>query len=125
MATAMKHSRQREALITMLRSRYDHPTAEQLYSDLKSEFPRISLGTVVKISATGDSDRFDGNVGEHYHFACEECGGVSDIDIPVNDELDNLVERITKGDVKRHSMVFYGICEKCKKKHLTNQIVVL
>lgn len=138
MATAMKHSRQREALITMLRSRYDHPTAEQLYSDLKSEFPRISLGTVyrnlsllesigevVKISATGDSDRFDGNVGEHYHFACEECGGVSDIDIPVNDELDTLVERITKGDVKRHSMVFYGICEKCKKKHLTNQIVVL
>ena len=138
MATTLKHSKQREALITMLRNRYDHPTAEQLYNDLKSKFPRISLGTVyrnlslleslgevVKISANGTSERYDGNMGEHYHFACEKCSGIEDLDIPVMNELTAQVEKTTRGDVTRHSMVFYGICEKCKRKHLTNEIVVL
>lgn len=138
MATAIKYSRQRDAVITMLRNRYDHPTAEQLYSDLKLYLPKISLGTVyrnlsllesmgelVRISAPGESDRFDGNIAEHYHFACEKCGSVTDIEIPVNSELDSLVESITNADVKRHTTVFYGVCENCKKKALTNQIVML
>ncbi len=138
MEKTIKYSRQREAIIENLRGRYDHPTAEQLYSDLKSKFPKISLGTVyrnlalleklgdiVKISTNADSDRFDGNIDKHYHFACTNCGGVSDVNIPVRDEMELQVEELTKGDVKTHSLIFYGICEKCKKKSLTNEIVML
>ena len=47
MQPVLKHSRQRDAILNMLRSRYDHPTAEQLYSDLKEEH---------WTSAPGDSD---------------------------------------------------------------------
>lgn len=138
MERTIKYSRQREAIIENLRSRYDHPTAEQLYSDLKAKYPKISLGTVyrnlallesmgdvVKISTNADSDRFDGNVKNHYHFACIKCGGVIDVDMPVNDKLDSMVEDLTKCDVKTHSLIFYGTCEKCKKKSLTNEIIML
>ena len=125
----LKYSRQREAIIENLRNRYDHPTAEQLYSDLKIEYPKISLGTVyrnlsllesmgelLKISTNSDSDRFDGNVNNHYHFACNKCGGVTDVDLPVNNDIELKVENIIKADVKTHSLIFYGTCEKCKKK---------
>ena len=40
-----KYSRQREALLTELRSRYDHPTAEDLYVSLRKVMPNYSLGT--------------------------------------------------------------------------------
>ncbi len=129
MATVLKHSKQPDAIIGMLRSRYDHPTAEQLYSDLKADFPKLSLGTVyrnlallesmgelIKISASGDCDRYDGNVGEHYHFTCECCGRVDDVPIPVDFQLDIVAKEATGAQINRHSTIFYGICQKCSKK---------
>ncbi len=138
MERTIKYSRQREAIIENLKGRYDHPTAEQLYIDLKRTYPKISLGTVyrnlallesmgdvVKISTNGESDHYDGNANNHYHFSCINCGGVSDVDIPVNENLESRVEELMKADIKTHSLIFYGTCEKCKKKSLTNEIIML
>ncbi len=129
MGRTLKYSRQREAIIENLRNRYDHPTAEQLYTDLREKYPKISLGTVyrnlslleslgdvIKISANGDSDHFDSCVRNHYHFACTECGGVTDVDMPVYEDLDTTVQQLTNCDVKTHSLIFYGTCKNCKKK---------
>ena len=128
MATALKHSRQRDAILTMLRSRYDHPTAEQLYTDLKPDFPKLSLGTVyrnlalleslgevIKISSGDTCERYDGNVGEHYHFSCENCGCVDDVPIPVDFAIDKIAHEALGAKVKRHSTIFFGICKKCLK----------
>lgn len=138
MAVNTKHSRQREALLETLRNREDHPTAEQLYIDLKPQIPKLSLGTVyrnlslleeqgelARVSVAGNTERYDGKVHEHYHFSCNECGALRDISLPVIKDIDEVVESITNADVKSHSLIFYGICEKCKKKSLTNEIVVL
>ncbi len=132
MERTLKYSRQREAILESLRSRYDHPTAEQLYIDLKAKYPKISLGTVyrnlallesigdiVKISTNAESDRFDGCAENHYHLACTKCGGVSDVDMPVNAGLDAIAEKYTKAEIKTHSLIFYGVCENCRKKGLT------
>ena len=127
MAAVLKHSKQREAIITMLRSRYDHPTAEQLYADLKKDYPKISLGTVyrnlallesmgeiMKVSSSGESDRFDGNADNHYHFECTECKCVFDVDMPVCTELEKTAEKALNAKVFGHSLVFYGVCENCR-----------
>jgi Fur family peroxide stress response transcriptional regulator len=129
MSVVLKHSKQRDAILNMLRSRYDHPTAEQLYTDLKPSLPKLSLGTVyrnlsllesigevIKISTSGESDRYDGNVGAHYHFACESCGCVDDVPIPFDFEVDKLVSSSIGADIKRHSTIFFGTCKKCLKK---------
>ena len=134
----MKKSKQREAIINTLKARKDHPTAEQIYAALKTEMPKLSLGTVyrnlslleetgavAKVSVVGNTERYDGNINEHYHFSCTECGAVSDVDIPIMQDVDSLVEKEIGADVRSHSLIFYGICEKCKKKSLTNEIVVL
>lgn len=138
MEKVIKYSRQREAIKDNLKGRYDHPTAEQLYIDLKRSYPKISLGTVyrnlallesmgdvIKITTNGESDHYDGNSNNHYHFSCIKCGGISDVDMPVNDTLESKVEELIKADVKTHSLIFYGTCEKCKKKSLTNEIIML
>ena len=48
-STAMKYSRQREAVREFLMSRKDHPTAETVYNNLREHFPNISLGTITEI----------------------------------------------------------------------------
>ena len=83
----LKRSKQRESIKKFLISRYDHPTAETVYMNIKEEFPNISLGTVYrnlslladigeiqKLSTGIGPDRFDGNPKPHYHFICKECG---------------------------------------------------
>ena len=75
----LKRSKQRESIKKFLISRYDHPTAETVYMNIKEEFPNISLGTVYrnlslladigeiqKLSTGIGPDRFDGNPKPHY-----------------------------------------------------------
>lgn len=126
---ATKHSKQRDALIGELCSRYDHPTAEVLYMSLKGKFPNLSLGTVyrnlgmlcsdgsiMKISVDG-ADRYDGNPKPHCHFLCSVCGEMSDIHLPngkspFNSSLINSV----KGQIESYSLTLCGICDNCKPK---------
>ena len=44
----LKYSRQREAIKDFLMTRKDHPTADVVYSNVRTEFPNISLGTVYR-----------------------------------------------------------------------------
>lgn len=124
MAT-VKHSRQRDAILTELKLRKDHPTAEEIYLSLKAEMPNLSLGTVyrnlnmladdgviLKICSEG-ADRFDGNRELHYHFRCLKCGRVSDVEMPVLSEIDSLAQKYSTGRIESHELVFVGTCEKC------------
>ncbi len=118
-----KHSRQRDAIINELMSRYDHPTAETLYLKLKEEFPNLSLGTVyrnlgllcedgsiIKISVDG-ADRYDGNPKPHCHFLCRGCNEMTDVrnDSPFSDSLIKSVS----GEIENYALTLFGICDKC------------
>ena len=77
----LKYSRQREAIKDFLMTRKDHPTADVVYSNVRTEFPNISLGTVYRNLTlladlgeiarlrVGDGvDHFDADTSPHYHF---------------------------------------------------------
>ena len=91
--STLKSSKQRDAVLANLQSRYDHPTAEDVYLAVREVIPSISLATVyrnlkllesegliLKIP-TGESDRFDGHTHGHYHLTCINCRGVVDLHI--------------------------------------------
>jgi Fe2+ or Zn2+ uptake regulation protein len=44
----IRHSKQRDAIFDNLCSRYDHPTAEDIYFSLKPKIPALSLATVYR-----------------------------------------------------------------------------
>ena len=125
----LKYSRQREAIKNFLMTRHDHPTADEVYSNVRTEFPNISLGTVYRnltlladlgeISRlrVGDGvDHFDADTHPHYHFVCNECGSVTDLE---TDGIDNVLEAASRnfeGLVQGHVTYFYGIWPHCMHK---------
>lgn len=121
-----KYSRQREAILNFLATRKDHPTADVIYQEIRKEFPNISLGTVYRNLALfheenkiltlhpGDGkEHFDGNTQEHYHFFCDKCQKVLDLDIPYQTEVDTLAQGQFKGQIRHHRTNFYGLCPDC------------
>ena len=122
----LKSSHQRDAILKELCSRYDHPTAEQLYLELKQSMPNLSLATVyrnlnlleseglvLRIKTSG-GDRFDGQIKNHYHFTCEKCGSIIDIELSECDI--NSLPLPFGGIIRSHSLMYYGLCAECASK---------
>ncbi len=94
-----RRSRQRERILELLQATGAHPTADWLYGRLRREFPRLSMGTVYRnigilieqgrlsrIAFGSTFDRLDANLQPHYHFLCERCDAIIDLDLPVEAE---------------------------------------
>ena len=124
----MRTSRQREAILRVLRSTVCHPTADWVYGEVKREIPGISLGTVYRnlrlltetgevrsYESTGGVSRYDGCAAPHYHFRCERCGALIDIEEPVNEDLDRRVAVRTGLHIRCHVLEFRGLCGGCQK----------
>ena len=73
-------------------------------------------GLANKIDFGSTFDRFDANVDEHYHFVCEKCHAIVDLDIPIELSLNEKVNATHQLKAIRHNIQFYGICEKCQKE---------
>lgn len=110
----------------------DHPTAAEVYEEIKKAYPQISLGTIyrnlnamaseggiMRLSFSGSPDRFDHYPDEHYHIVCNRCGRIFDTDGSIPKELqvqlDKAVEACTGVEVKSRMMLFCGICSSCRK----------
>ncbi len=122
-----KRSKQKEAILNVLRSTKVHPTADWVYEEVRKIIPNISLGTVyrnlsklsdesviIKLGLGTTVEHFDGNPLPHYHVMCTECGAIDDIEAEPLDELNNWASKLFKGEIYKHSAIFFGKCEKCK-----------
>ena len=125
---ALKYSRQREAIKEFMMTRKDHPTADVVYMNVRQEFPNISLGTVYRnltlLSDMGELlrlrvgdgvDHFDATTDPHYHFICQDCGAVTDLDIPIMHSIDEEAGKDFAGHIDGHITYFYGTCGHCTK----------
>ena len=126
MATALKHSRQREAIKEFLMTRTDHPTADTVYQELRESYPNISLGTIYRNLSllaeigeiqkiyTGEGvDRFDAQIKPHYHIVCTKCHRVDDLKLDFLNSVTDLASKCYDGVVHNHTTNFYGICNHC------------
>ena len=122
----MNYSKQRESMLRILRSTKSHPTANEIYMEMRKTDSKISLGTVyrnlnllcvngiiLRIDTNHDSVHYDGCVEPHCHFVCSDCKRVFDLELDTSD-LDDKVREETDFTVSGHSLVFYGKCNNCK-----------
>jgi Fur family peroxide stress response transcriptional regulator len=125
-----KYSRQREAIKEYLAHTKEHPTADTVYMSIRATHPNISLGTVyrnlnmlaeqgeiLKLNCQDGSDRFDGNPKPHYHFLCNGCGRVLDIEMESIDHINKIAAADFGGKVEGHVTYFYGRCPNCVQKN--------
>lgn len=124
---ALKYSRQREAIKEFLSTRKDHPTADMIYTQVRQEFPNISLGTVYRnltlladmgeisrINVGDGIDHFDPDTSEHYHFQCKNCGCVQDLKLENISKINELAAQQFEGEIAGSVTYFYGLCGNCK-----------
>jgi len=119
-------TKQRKAIFSVLQGDASHPTAEEIYRRVKDRLPHISLATVyrnlkllsqegliLEIPTPDGPSRYDPQTHEHYHFFCDHCERVYDVQIPVQAQLNR--ELSLQGfSVRSHETVFYGLCHRCR-----------
>ncbi|MCJ7576476.1 MAG: transcriptional repressor [Dehalococcoidia bacterium] len=124
-----RQTKQRGAILGLLRGGYCHLTADQVYDEVRKEIPSISKGTVYRnlrvlqemglvseLNLNDTVSRFEAKRDGHYHFHCEGCGRVFDINEPINKELDRRIADRTGYKISYHQLEFRGLCHDCRKK---------
>ena len=74
----------------------------------------MEQGLIKKIDFGSTFDRFDANTGPHYHFICEQCGSIIDLEIPIDPQINERVNQKTPFTAQRHRIEFFGLCDRCK-----------
>ena len=122
---SQRNTRQKELVLKAVQTHRDHPTADQIYLELRESSPDISRGTVyrnlklLKVNRIiqqvelPDRDRFDWREEPHYHLRCSNCGKLSDAAIGYDPALDRALEEVTGYRITCHSTVFEGLCPDC------------
>ena len=120
--TSLKKTPQRLTILKTI-EKYGHIAIEDIYKEVKKQFPSISLATVYKnINALKEENvlkeihpqnvksKFEITKQPHGHFVCKKCGEIYDFELQnmCNPSLDEIEE------IERSEVYLYGICKKCK-----------
>jgi Fur family peroxide stress response transcriptional regulator len=116
---------QRFAVYANLLSRTDHPTVEQILTDLNQDFPVSSqatiysslqvlqeVGLVREVLLESGVARYDANTQPHHHFYCRQCSAIEDIawDIFQPLQFQNLRHGL---QVEAYEVKVEGLCDRC------------
>jgi Fur family transcriptional regulator, peroxide stress response regulator len=124
-----RETRQRNTILYVLKNTATHPTADQIYDEARKLIPNISKGTVYRnlrvlqeegmitpLNLDGALGRYEVKQKGHYHFRCDKCGRVFDLDEPVDAAIDERVRMRTGFRVSHHQTEFCGLCKDCLGK---------
>lgn len=120
---------QRLAVMESLQHRRDHPTAENLYQEVRRKLPAISFNTVyktleilcqkgmvIKVNPLHEVARYDGDTGPHAHLICRQCHRIVDLDWR-REEFPSLAPHDQHGfQVEHPSLTFWGLCPQCQQQ---------
>jgi Fur family transcriptional regulator, peroxide stress response regulator len=119
---------QRLALLEILVHNDEHPSAAQLYEQLQTRFPTMSLATVYKtlnllkeigevtvISFSDGDTHYDASdPAPHIHLICTQCHRISDVPFVTAPNLTEELTAQTGYQITGHRFDFYGVCPDCQ-----------
>jgi Fur family peroxide stress response transcriptional regulator len=117
----LKATKQRIGILSIMQDR-GHINIEELYGNIKSLFPSISLATLYKnmhlmlenkllteVSVKSSKTLYEITKANHAHMHCENCGEVVDVDF----DFSKVQLQRDDFDLKDTQIVFSGVCENC------------
>lgn len=121
---------QRLAVLKILAKSEGHPSVENIYKQVKPNFPTTSLATiyktvnllkrigeVVELDFSEESNRYDGNKPyPHPHLICTKCKTIVDPDVAAVTEFSKELADKTGYKILNHRLDFFGICPRCQSK---------
>ena len=120
----MRSSKQRDAVLAVVKAACDHPTADMIFERVREQIPNISLGTVYRnlgqlkdeglITIVESSDtkvHYEGNLSDHIHFLCKNCHNITDVfcKTQVPAALNDMGLQVESAKT-----VYYGLCKACR-----------
>ena len=116
-------------IFNVLSSMLDHPSAEDVFEEVKNRIPTIAFDTVYrtlalferhglisKVNYLDSRTRYD-SVAEHYcHLICTRCRKIEDVYWPGVDQLQIPKETKPWGSIKNKYVELRGLCQDCLKK---------
>ncbi len=122
-----KVTAQRLAICKFIFSREDHPSADQIYQELKIDYPTISLGTIYKtldlleklgiiqkLRFNEGNIRYDPDMELHINMVCSKCGKISDYKAENVKKLWSAIISDLGIKPKGHRIDIYYECDDCK-----------
>jgi Fe2+ or Zn2+ uptake regulation protein len=126
-ASGHRHTAQRAAIYRFLRSVKSHPTADEIFTQVREVLPDISLATVYKaleafveagvarkLALGGGPARYDGRTDDHDHVRCLKCGTVRDV---VGAHDSDLIRGLHSDDgfeIIDYRLELIGYCPDCR-----------
>jgi Fur family peroxide stress response transcriptional regulator len=118
---------QRLAICKYVLSSKEHPTVEQIHTEILKTHPTISLNTIYQtmdmlvdldlvqeMRLNGSSSRFDSNTSVHVNIICQSCNKIWDYESKSTQKHWSHI--ITEMNIKplRQRLDVYVLCDACK-----------
>jgi len=126
MSTATRrNTAQRKIIMDTIQNFDAHPTAEELFCEIVKGHPIVGKSTVyrnlrqlsddniVAQFTVGGVVRYDKRTCRHYHFVCELCSKIFDIELDGSESFNDAILNKYGLNVKRHEIEFFGTCFGC------------
>lgn len=120
-------TKQRRAVLDVIRQLDGHPDADEIFRRVRSTLPRISLGTVYRtldllsesghirrLDLGGCHRRFDNRLDDHFHFRCVRCDRLYDIDPNLFPGLTATPEELSDFLILDRQLELHGLCPRCR-----------
>lgn len=120
---------QRSVILKYLRSTDTHPSAKEVYANVRRQLPGISVSTVyrtlswlrdggeaLELKDSGGISHYDGAVTDHCHIWCVSCGLIRDVDLKVPELKIGELEARSGFQVRGKRFELFGLCSRCRKK---------
>ena len=127
--TDVRLTPQRRAVLDVLRSSHDHPTAQDVFDRVRRTSPGIGAATVyrtlnllveqgqaLELDLGDTASRYDANTTRHDHVVCVRCGAAADVDAPLPPRLADTVAQVSGFAVTGHDLRFRGLCPTCQSR---------
>ena len=122
-------TKQRSAVLQVIRDSEGHMTANEVFEDAKRLLPGISFATVYNslryLSNEGligevrfgkDATRYDRKLERHDHAICDNCGKLVDLDLRIPNALFKEASELSKFTVGNIELTLHGLCPECINK---------
>ena len=127
---------QRLALLKIIAKSEGHPSADQIYELIKTDFPTTSLATiyntlnllkemgeVIELNFDNLGSRYDGcKPYPHPHVICVECGQILDSEFMAMAAVSLETAQKTGYHITHYHLNFMGLCPKCQQKRQVPEI---
>ncbi|HBA27154.1 MAG TPA: transcriptional repressor [Nitrospinae bacterium] len=120
---------QRLAILKYLDGNTSHPTADDIFTNIKKAYPTVSFATVyntlqalkekgeiLEVTIDYEKRHYDPNTAPHHHIICTECNKISDVFKDYSDSLMLPNEILKEFKTIGNHIDFYGICKECQKE---------